>query len=969
MTNILEISDGKTTPINLLSTGFGFCLNTWSPAIAQPKGGGVFQSSSLSEGRKLVNREFEDVQEAFNFDIKGGGQPETITYISNLIQLLQQATEYWTGTANKVWIKAKADCEDSPRYALISSYSWPELKFLYGSTFFNASTSTQIASMSSVDLGIEHKLWSTSIPGESECTEISSIQDWQYTELWRVNTTLPSTFVNALLQTVNGDIYAGDNSQILRSQDNGVSWFVNTTLPAGLVSSLIQTINGDIYASDFAQILRSQDNGASWFVNTTLPFDRTALLQTTPDEYIYAGDVGQILRSVDNGASWVVNTTLPKGLIEFMIQTANGDIYAGDDRQILRSQNNGATWNINTTLPVSSVLSLLQTTNGDIYAGDDTIIIRSQDNGATWKINFVLPAASSAVALLQTTNGDIYAGGINRIFRSKNNGTTWNIDTELPNTIRSLLQTANGDIYAGDAGDILRSVIAIVEMGRNSTCNNEVYVANKQNIGNLTHVKIDDGSVFTDIFPIISFPQTLLPAVPIVNDAIYFGQEAAITNAGPFSGLVFDLDDVVTFTVSYTIIYEYSDGAAGWPALTITDNTDVGDGSLRNLGVSSIHWIQPSDWIAEAVDGVTAFWVRARLSAKVGTITPPTQQNRDIYTIVLAYVNVAELQIKGDISALIKEQLQNQSDKDGRGGAAPNLWDNRIICGLRNHNRGSLFQAYLNASDVQNPVGVTVADTGANATFTTDTSVPTGRQVTYNPAGVEAMTTQVTISLDAAIARDFYGKFHAFLRVQRTAGGITNFDVQLQFVSGSGGIEFTTVSKQIQTTTAFEMLDFGQIQLPVGGTFKLTDLGDVTEIRIQASAASGTPNLIIYDLILIPVDEWSIDSADFANTDDSIVGRSSDLAKLLDVDSITNPRIDIQSLVRLVDSEQITSVYDPISPGKAILQDKTQQRLWFLAAQTDITGTVTAWISPPEIAHSVQLFKNERYLTLSEGVT
>ena len=86
MTNILEISDGTTT-INLLSSSFGLSLNSLNPQIAQPKRGGVFQSSSLSQGRKLVDRKFENIQDNFNFDIKGSGQPETITYIANLINL------------------------------------------------------------------------------------------------------------------------------------------------------------------------------------------------------------------------------------------------------------------------------------------------------------------------------------------------------------------------------------------------------------------------------------------------------------------------------------------------------------------------------------------------------------------------------------------------------------------------------------------------------------------------------------------------------------------------------------------------------------------------------------------------------------------------------------------------------------------------------------------------------------------
>lgn len=225
------------------------------------------------------------------------------------------------------------------------------------------------------------------------------------------------------------------------------------------------------------------------------------------------------------------------------------------------------------------------------------------------------------------------------------------------------------------------------------------------------------------------------------------------------------------------------------------------------------------------------------------------------------------------------------------------------------------------------------------------------------------MASRATISLGPTVARDFYGIFHAFLRARRTAGTATDLSVRLQVATGSGGISFTTQSKQLQTTTAFEVLDFGEITLPVSGSFKSSDLADITEIRIQASAASGTPDLYLYDLILIPVDEWAIDAVDATNSNVSDVGRSGGIAKLLDVDSITDPRIDIKTLVRTADvGGLITAEYNPITNGPAILQANATQRLWFFAMQTSATGASYSWLAPPEIVHSVQIFKNEGYL-------
>jgi len=168
----------------------------------------------------------------------------------------------------------------------------------------------------------------------------------------------------------------------------------------------------------------------------------------------------------------------------------------------------------------------------------------------------------------------------------------------------------------------------------------------------------------------------------------------------------------------------------------------------------------------------------------------------------------------------------------------------------------------------------------------------------------------------------------------------------------------------VQTTTAFEVLDFGQIKIPAAGSLKLTELGDETVINIQASAASGTPNLVLYDLILIPTDEWSIDAIDKANESDSDVGRSGDIQKYLDIDSITKPKTSVRSLVKQVGSDFVTSIYNSVSVGEAILQANADQRLWFFVMQTSATGDSYSWIAPPEICHSVQLYKNERYLGL-----
>lgn len=524
-----------------------------------------------------------------------------------------------------------------------------------------------------------------------------------------------------------------------------------------------------------------------------------------------------------------------------------------------------------------------------------------------------------------------------------------------------LYQAPDGRLYAGwgtlAAGRIYRSAVSVLTtLGKVATCSDEVFITNHSQIANLTNIFISDGGVFSSIFPSGAFPVNILPAIPAVNDATYFGISGDVANGGGFDGLAFDIGTRAGGEIE--LIWEYWNGAA-WVTLTIIDNTE----GFSVQGVNSVTWQRPSAWATTTVNSVVnTYWVRVRVTSVSGSPASPTQQNIDIYAITRPYIDIDQAQVLGDIPAIAEIKLSNVSDYDGPGGSAPNLYSNRVVTGLRSTSRGNAFNAFINLSLVQVGDGITLS-LGTNTTFVLDVTAPAVWRATYNPGGVEAMATRATIAIGGGIAPDFYGTFHAFLRAKRTAGVSTDLTVRLQVATGSGGITFTTVSQQLQTTTAFEVLDFGEITLPVSSSFKSTDLADTTEIRIQASAASGTPDLYLYDLILIPVDEWSADVVDFANESDSDVGRSNGIAKLLDIDSVTDPRIDIKGLVRTADaSEFITSEYNVICGGPAILQSNADQRLWFFAMQTSATGLSYSWISPPEIAHTVQVFKNQRYL-------
>ncbi len=934
MPAILQLTDG-TIIVNLISDTFGFHLQTWNRTIINYKGGGTFQDSSLADGRRLVDKKFTNGVETLVLKANDTDQDRLLQDEHDLLLLLEKASNFWTaeGQDEPVWIVAKASRESNTRYAIIQTYRIPELPGQFEASFLQPGC---LAALDTFSLIIEREQWLSNPPGQStQITDLTSVQAWQFEALWANNTALPGSRVESIIQTVNGDIYASDVTQILRSQDNGAIWGVVTGVPT-ICEALLQTANGNIYAGDDGQILRSIDGGATWPVNTVLPTGVIrALLQVTNGD-IYAGDDGQILRSQDNGASWGVVSTDPTDDVEVLFQAANGDIYAGESTRVWVSRDGGATWDVSLGGTAGFVTDIIQLANGNLLACSVDEVWQSSDNGIMWGIAATGAPIVNAITMIIAADGTLFMTDTDVVLTSVNNGLNWVTETTLPTAqTYGLLQTADGNIYAGEDGDIFRRVVSTTQMGNSDL--DRVFVANKQNEANLTHIKIDDGGAFTDIFPMTSLPTDLLPAIPAVDDAIYFGIDEALVDQGVFGGLAFDLSEIA---LGVTITWEFWEGF--WSAVTVRDNTD----NFVVPGIVTVHWRQASvAWAKVAVDGITAYWLRARVSAISGTPAPPTQQNRSIYAFNLAYIEIDS--VLGDIDAIVKIEAANVSSQpDGD----VNLKDNRAIAGLRSTTRGEDFAAYLNASDQQVPIGLTVT-LGGSTTFVTRTSSPTGRVALYNPVGVEAMANRVTFTLETTLARDYYGEFRAFLRGRQTLGSVGDITFRLQVTTGSGGVvESGNIVSFASTAVNNQLVDLGRVSLPASTLFLTSEVPDQTTLIVQAASIGAGPEISISDIVLIPVDEWSIDAL-------SILGDITFVRKL-SVDSLDNPKISIRALVKETATNEIVAVYQTIANGKAVLHPNITQRLWFLFAE----DRSNIWLSQPGATHRVTIFKNQRYL-------
>ena len=123
----------------------------------------------------------------------------------------------------------------------------------------------------------------------------------------------------------------------------------------------------------------------------------------------------------------------------------------------------------------------------------------------------------------------------------------------------------------------------------------------------LAHAAIaDDGGVQTDETAEANDPSAndmiLTPAVPVVNDAYYFGHNEEFSRLKTW---------VTTAGANQTITWEYWNGA--WTALSgVTDSTS----SFTTLGENIVSWTAPSDWADTTVNSQGPYkYVRARVSA------------------------------------------------------------------------------------------------------------------------------------------------------------------------------------------------------------------------------------------------------------------------------------------------------------------------------------------------------------------
>ena len=504
----------------------------------------------------------------------------------------------------------------------------------------------------------------------------------------------------------------------------------------------------------------------------------------------------------------------------------------------------------------------------------------------------------------------------------------------------------------------------VVTYGRAATTAEEVYVANRHNEANVSHI-------FTWTSPAGPFGLNLIGAAlpfdifaggaggPANGDITYFGCNTALADSGPFASLVFDIGSAAAYGAGDSVTWEYWNGA--WVGLTIVDNSTglpcAEDASFTRPFVNSIHWEQPSDWATVAINAITGYWVRLVVTEATG-ILRAQQRNRDIYSIVWPFVELDEADVLGDLPALVRIRAQAVSECRYD---ATNIdgYVNRIMIGLRSLDRdvsAPAFRSFVNLSDEQNPATMSISVHGT-AVFATDTETPSGRRITWSPAGIEVMADRAQCNWTSP--RSWYGEYHLFVRYQVTSG--SDGDLRLRAITSFfiGDPQFTTDAVDLTAGTEWHVADLGRITLPPGGPSNISEVANMT-LHIEAQNTVAAARVLhLYDFILMPVDEWFADVQENV-TPSTPFGFPIDNLHHLDLDPLSEPK-------RLTAHVQAgilqRAIYIPYTAGLPILQANADQKLHFFMMRNPSRTTIPR-VSEPYLALRVWLERVDRYQSM-----
>jgi len=530
---------------------------------------------------------------------------------------------------------------------------------------------------------------------------------------------------------------------------------------------------------------------------------------------------------------------------------------------------------------------------------------------------------------------------------------------------------------------------------------NQVFVGNKHNVANITHIYHYNATVpaWSGNLMTAALPYALTPALAGGQVGLtYFGIDSTLANDGPFTSLIFDIG-----TASANLVIDrgweyYNLIGAGWGAMNlINDDTYDAPDYLSHAGIQSVHFgpaisFGINDWgpgnllaiLGGAAPNVTGWWARLSYQDNGAAITVPTQQNRDIYTVTWPYTELQADQAAGNINALSKLRIFAETGDSDSSGLLPSFQaqTGRLFVSLRALDRGSNFSPYINASDTQNPTGITTSVFAASAYINTS-FVPSGRAVEYTSAGA-GLVKSWNVAWSASLIDEYTGKYRLFARVRtddsvpsdssiqaklslRTEYGVAGVAYNIYWTSDEASLNIDLSNAAQQDKDLFEMLDLGEIELPAPvKTLLSEETGNNIRLDLYANAATGQ-TVLFCDVILVPVDEWVIELLEHRNA--SPGGRHplqlwkdeqwySPNRRYFSLDAgVSVPKEFVRANLHETNGSFVAN-WLSVKNNRPFIAPSGAQRLWFLAA----SRYGSYYLSGQDTTFTVALDRNAQYL-------
>lgn len=371
----------------------------------------------------------------------------------------------------------------------------------------------------------------------------------------------------------------------------------------------------------------------------------------------------------------------------------------------------------------------------------------------------------------------------------------------------------------------------------------EQYITNFRDTFALTHIYNEDNSLGTfsaNLIASSSFNYYTVAATPALNDAVYFG-----STQGPFRQVVINIGVAGVFNAAMT--WEIWTGAAWVSTVNYisTDTLALQSGSAP-VGTHLIVVESPVGWATTTINGVSAYWIRVRITSFTSWTTSPTQTGQVVYNPRDAYISVANTQIDGDVDAIgLLKYFHQVNRSDGLA---------FIAFGIKSHGLTSFISRFNFGAG--NPAAWTITN-GSDTTTVADTQSPGGSRASCTFTGTTAAAERVRVStVTNQNIIDLQGRYHAYLRCQQIGGTVGAVSVYLRqtyaLITDGPAVSPKAVGGGI------EILDLGAIEI-LGSRILGAETGNLDlRLSIIASATSTTPDLYIYDLCLIPTDEYAL---------------------------------------------------------------------------------------------------------------